>query len=118
MIRNFRSANPKQFPVFNMSHFRHLAGKSSHVACEVDAIAPSVCKDSIVEKEIRFLRENFDDVRFSDGYCFATNTGDAESVNDVLDRYLSLNSTSIIRAETHLKEKSHKRYSEGGKPSI
>jgi len=88
------------------------------VACEVDAMAPSVSKDSIVEKEIRFLSENFDHVRFSDGYCFATYTGDAESVNDVLDRYLSLNSTSIIRAETHLKEKSHKRYSEGGKPSI
>ena len=81
-------------------------------------MAPSVSKDSRVEKEIRFLRENFDDVRFSDGYCFATYTGDTESVNDVLDRYVSLNSTSFIRAETHVKEKSHKHYSEGGKPSI
>ena len=78
-----------------------LAGKSFHVACEVDAMAPSVTKDSIIEKEIRFLRENFDAVRFSDGYCFATYTGDSESLNDLLDRYLSLNSTSFIRAETH-----------------
>ena len=74
-------------------------------------MAPSVTKDSIIEKEITFLRENFDAVRFSDGYCFATYT-----VNDVLDRYLSLNSTSFIRAETHAKEKNHKRYSQGGKP--
>ena len=93
-----------------------LAGKSFHVACEVDAMAPSVTKDSIIEKEIRFLRENFDAVRFSDGYCFATYTGDSESLHDLLDRYLSLNSTSFIRAETHEKEKSHKRYSQGGKP--
>ena len=79
-------------------------------------MAPSVTKGSIIEKEITFLRENFDAVRFSDGYCFATYTGDSESVNDVLDRYLSLNSTSFIRAETHAKEKNHKRYSQGGKP--
>ena len=80
-------------------------------------MAPSVTKDSITEKEIRFLHENFDDVRFSDGYCFATYTGNSESINGLLDRYLSLNST-FIRAETHEKEKSHKRYSQGGKPSI
>ena len=80
-------------------------------------MAPSVTKDSITEKEIRFLRENFDDVRFSDGYCFATYTGNSESINDLLDRYLSLNS-SFIRAETHEKEKSDKCYSQGGKPSI
>ena len=52
-------------------------------------MAPSVTKGSIIENEITFLRENFDAVRFSDGYCFATYTGDSESVNDVLDRYLS-----------------------------
>lgn len=77
---------------------------------------PSVTKDSIIEKEIRFLRENFDAVRFSGGYCFATYTGNSESINDLLDRYLFLNSTSFIRVETHEREKSHKRYSQGGKP--
>ena len=59
-------------------------------------MAPSVTKDSIMEKEIRFLRENFDAVRFSDGYCFATYSGDAESINDLLNRYLSLNSISFL----------------------
>ena len=53
-------------------------------------MAPSVTKDSITEKEIRFLWENFDVVRFSHVYCFATYTGNSESINDLLDRYLSL----------------------------
>ena len=99
--------NPKQVPVFNMSHFRQLAGKSSHVACEVDAMAPSVTKDSITEKEIRFLLENFDVVRFSDVYCFATYTGASESINDLLDRYLSLNSTSY--EQRHMRRRRRRR---------
>ena len=45
------------------------------------------------EKEIAFLQGNFDNVRFSENYCFAVHKGDAESLTDLIDRYLSLNST-------------------------
>lgn len=87
------------------------------MACDSDStMASSVTNDITTEKETKFLRENFDAVEFSGGYCFATYTGNADSLYDVLDRYLSLNSTSFIRAETHVKEKNHKRYSQEGKP--
>ena len=35
----------------------------------------------------------FDNVRFSENYCFAVHKGDAESLTDLVDRYLSMNST-------------------------
>ena len=63
------------------------------------------------EKEIAFLPGNFDNVRFSENYCCAVHKGDAESLTDLIDRYLSLNSTSFIQADKHVKEKNHKRYS-------
>ena len=40
-----------------------------------------------------FLQGNFDNVRFSENYCFTVHKGDAESLTDLIDRYLSLNST-------------------------
>ena len=49
--------------------------------------------DEVREKEIAFLQGNFDNVRFSENYCFAVHKGDAESLTDLIDRYLSLNST-------------------------
>ena len=81
-------------------------------------MASSVTCEIIPEKESKFLHENFDAVQFSGGYCFATYSGNAESLNVVLDRYLSLNSTSFIRAETHVKGKNHKRFSQEGKPTF
>ena len=49
--------------------------------------------DEVREKEIAFLQGNFDNVRFSENYCFAVHKGDAESLTDFIDIYLSLNST-------------------------
>ena len=49
--------------------------------------------DEVREKGIAFLQGNFDNVRFSENYCFAVNKGDTESLADLIDRYLSLNST-------------------------
>ena len=71
--------------------------------------------DEVREKEIAFLQGNFDNVRFSENYCFAVHKGDAESLTDLIDRYLSLNSNSFIQAEKHVKKKNHKRYSPKGK---
>ena len=45
------------------------------------------------KKGIAFLQGNFDNVSFSENYCFAVHKGDAESLTDLIDRYLSLNST-------------------------
>ena len=48
--------------------------------------------DEVREKGIAFLQGKFDNVRFSENYCFAVHKGDAESRTDLIDRY-SLNST-------------------------
>ena len=48
--------------------------------------------DEVREKGIAFLQGNFDNVRFSENYCFTVHKGDAESLTDLIDRY-SLNST-------------------------
>lgn len=61
-----------------------------HMAFVVDStMASSATSEIIREKESKFLHENFDAVQFSGGYCFATYTGNADSLNDVLDIYLS-----------------------------
>ena len=39
--------------------------------------------DEVREKEIAFLQGNFDNVRFSENYCFAER--DAESLTDLID---------------------------------
>ena len=49
--------------------------------------------DEVREKGIAFLQGNFDNVRFSENYWFTVRKGDAESLTDLIDRYLSLNST-------------------------
>ena len=36
--------------------------------------------DEVREKGIAFLQGNFDNVRFSENYCFAVHKGDAESL--------------------------------------
>ena len=71
--------------------------------------------DIMAEKEIKFLHANFSDVRFSDGYCFATYEGSEDTFNDRLKKFISISSTSYIQAEKHAKVKSHKRYSQEGK---
>ena len=45
------------------------------------------------KKGIAFLQGNFDNVSFSENYWFTVHKGDAESLTDLIDRYLSLNST-------------------------
>ena len=49
--------------------------------------------DEVREKGIAFLQGNFDNVSFSENYWFTVHKGDAESLTDLIDRYLSLNST-------------------------
>ena len=45
--------------------------------------------DEVRVEGIAFLQGNFDNVRFSENYCFAVHKGDAESLTDLIDRYLS-----------------------------
>ena len=71
--------------------------------------------DIMAEKEIKFLHANFSDVRFSDGYCFATYEGSEDTFNDRLEKFVSISLTSYIQAEKHAKVKSHKRYSQDSK---
>ena len=66
------------------------------------------------EKEIEFLKENFDSVRFTENYCLAVCKRNADNLNDLIDKYASLNSTSFIQPEKHVWEKNHKRYSLNG----
>ena len=70
-------------------HFRSTVGRGQGFQATI--MKSSV--DEVREKGIAFLQGNFDNVRFSENYCFAVHKGDAESLTDLIDRYLSLNST-------------------------
>ena len=98
---------PVDFLTFNS----YVAGKPDGQDQGFQATIMKSSVDEVREKEIAFLQGNFDNVRFSENYCCAVHKGDAESLTDLIDRYLSLNSTSFIQAEKHVKEKNHKRYS-------
>ena len=78
---------PVDFLTLVMSHFRNLAGKPDRRNQGFQAPSMKSSVDEVREKEIAFLQGNFDNVRFSENYCFAVHKGD--------DRYLSLNSTSF-----------------------
>ena len=106
---------PVDFLTLFMSHFRNLAGKLDGRDQGFQAPIMKSSVDEVREKETAFLQGNVDNVRFSENYCFAVHKGDAESLTDLIDRYLSLNSTSFIQSEKHVKEKNHKRYSPKGK---
>ena len=96
---------PVDFLTLVMSHFRNLAGKPDGREQGFQATIMKSSVDEVREKEIAFLQGNFDNVRFSENYCFAVHKGDAESLTDLIDRYLSLNSTSFTQAEKHVKGK-------------
>ena len=76
-----------------MALFRNLAQKPDGWDQGFPATIMKSSVDEVREKEIAFLQGNFDNVRFSENYCFAVHKGDAESLTDLIDRYLSLNST-------------------------
>ena len=123
MKRDFRlndraSCREASGRLFDLSYvtFSQSGGKTGRARSRFssDNIMKS-SEDEVREKEIAFLQGNFDNVRFSENYCFAVHKGEAESLTDLIDRYLSLNSTSFIQAEKHVKEKNHKRYSPNGK---
>ena len=74
-----------------MPHFGNLAGKPDERDQGFQAPIMKSSVDEVRGKEIAFLQGNFDNVRFSENYCFAVHKGDAESLTDLIDRYLSLN---------------------------
>ena len=92
-----------------MPYFRNLAGKLDRQDQGLKATIMKSSVDEVGGKEIAFLQGNFDNV------CFYGELLYAESLTDLIDISLSLNSTSFIHAEKHVKEKNHKRYSPRGK---
>ena len=73
--------------------FSQSGGKTRRARSRFSSANYEVFRGRIKGKEIAFLQGNFDNVRFSENYCFAVHKGDAESLTDLIDRYLSLNST-------------------------
>ena len=100
-----------------MSHLRNLAGKTStwH-PWSIRQWLPLSLASSYQRKKANFCMKI--STLFNFLTAIATYSGNADSLNVVLDRYLSLNSTSFIRAETHVKGKNHKRFSQEGKPTF
>ena len=89
---------PVDFLTLVMSHFRNLAGKPDGRDQGFQARIMKSSVEEVSEKEIVFLQGNFDNVRSSENYCFAVHKGDTESLTDLIDRYLSLNSTFFIQS--------------------
>ena len=71
-------------------------GRKSAVPKILQATIMKSSMDKVKEKEIAFLPGNFYNVRFSENYCFAVHKGDAESLSDLIHKYRSVNSTSLI----------------------
>ena len=67
--------------------------------------------NTMAEKERKYLTDTFENVRFTGDYCMATYEGNEGRLNDMLEAFLHLSSTSFIQAEKHIKDKNHKRYS-------
>ena len=86
---------PVNFLTLFMSHFRNLAGKPDGRDQGFQAPIMKSSVDEVREKEIAFLQGNFDNVRFSENYCFAVHKGDAESLTDMINKYLFLHFYSV-----------------------
>ena len=108
-----RDASGRLFDLIYVT-FSQSGGKTGRARSRFSSDNYEVFRGRSKGKRDAFLQGNFDNVRFSENYCFAVHKGDAESLTDLIDRYLSLNSTSFIQSEKHVKEKNHKRYSPKG----
>ncbi|KXJ09642.1 hypothetical protein AC249_AIPGENE11448 [Exaiptasia diaphana] len=69
---------------------------------------------TIVESEVNFLKENLDcivniDKEYCIGYIDANSKSD---LDDLLERFFLVNSTSFVHNEVHSKDKGHKRFSQ------
>ena len=64
----------------------------------------------IVSKEICFAKEDFIDFRTENGYCFGYFEESVESLHRIIERFLSMNSTSYVTTDSHSRAKGHKRY--------
>ena len=67
--------------------------------------------ENLRESECNFLEERFQETQIANNYFYGNLEGPAESLDSVLEAFFSLNSTSFVRTETHVKSKNHKRYS-------
>ena len=54
----------------------------------------------IVSKEISFAKENLIDYRTENGYCFGFYEGSVECLYRIIERFLSINSTSCVTTVT------------------
>ena len=81
---------PVDFLTLFMALFRNLAkNQTGEIKVFKRQLMMKSSVDEVRVKEIAFLQGNFDNVRFSENYCFAVHEGDAESLTDLIDRYLS-----------------------------
>ena len=53
-----------------------------------------------VSKEISFAKENLTDYRTENGYCFGFYEGSVECLYRIIERFLSINSTSCVTTVT------------------
>lgn len=64
--------------------------------------------------EVAFINEHFEGVSFENDYCSAFFDGRREELEAVLQRLLSVNSTSFVTVQSHSKDKQNKRFTEAG----
>ena len=74
--------------------------------------------NSLRNREIDFLQENFDNVSVLDQHCVGYFDGKREELEDILERFLLISSTCNVKKDLHSREKDHKRLSKSGRPII
>ena len=72
----------------------------------------STAFNSILEKEIDFLKKSLHDFRIDGSYCYGY-VGD--NYEEVIEQFSALSSTCFVMTESHFRPKGHKRFSETGK---
>ena len=75
---------------------KNKCGRNSAILKILQATIVNSSMDEVKEKDIAFLPGNFYNVRFSENYCCAVHKGDAERLSDLIHKYRSVLSTSII----------------------
>ena len=81
-------------------------------------MASSLIIDSNVNsanKELTFLKTNLKNFERKDNSCYGFIDGDKSKVEEFLDNFMSITSTSFVHSECHDKAKGHKRFSDTGK---
>ncbi len=74
--------------------------------------------NSVRDFEVSFINEHFNGVSFENEYCSGSFDGNSEQLEEILQRFLAINSASFVTVESHSKDNNNKRFTQAGKLNL